>query len=53
MNKEEVRYIIESEWKECETVVEGIKLSPSETKVIDSLCNLLHEKQPDQRPREA
>jgi len=43
MNKEEVRYIIESEWKECETVVEGIKLSPSETKVIDSLCNLLHE----------
>lgn len=24
------------------TVVEGIKLSPSETKVIDSLCKLLH-----------
>lgn len=25
-----------------ETTVEGIKLSPSETKVIDSLCKLLH-----------
>lgn len=25
-------------------IVEGIKLSPSETKIIDSLCKLLHEK---------
>lgn len=28
---------------EVEQIVEGIKLSPSETKVIDSLCKLLHE----------
>lgn len=29
--------------KDITEVVEGIKLSPSETKVIDSLCKLLHE----------
>lgn len=30
--------------REITEVVEGIKLSPSEQKVIDSLCKLLHEK---------
>jgi hypothetical protein len=29
---------------EIDEIVEGIKLSPSETKVIDSLCKLLHER---------
>lgn len=29
---------------EVTEIVEGIKLSPSETKIIDSLCKLLHEK---------
>jgi len=29
---------------EVTEIVEGIKLSPSETKLIDSLCKLLHEK---------
>ncbi len=32
-------------------VVEGIKLSPSEQKVIDTLCKLLHEKSQTQEPK--
>jgi len=35
---------IEETGVERTEVVEGIKLSPSETKLIDSLCKLLHEK---------
>jgi hypothetical protein len=34
---------IEEAGVEVAEVVEGIKLSPSETKVIDCLCKLLHE----------
>ena len=34
---------IEGSGVETKEVVEGIKLSPSETKVIDCLCKLLHE----------
>ncbi len=34
-------------------VVEGIKLSPSETKVIDSLCKLLHNSSQNLDPKEA
>ena len=35
---------IEETGVERTEVVEGIKLSPSETKLLDSLCKLLHEK---------
>lgn len=35
---------IEETGVERTEIVEGIKLSPSETKLIDSLCKLLHEK---------
>jgi hypothetical protein len=33
-------------------IVEGIKLSPSETKVIDCLCKLLHESSQNLNPKE-
>lgn len=34
---------IETAGVELEEIVEGIKLSPSETKLVDSLCKLLHD----------
>ena len=40
---EETKKDIESSGVEVAEIVEGIKLSPSETKVIDCLCKLLHE----------
>jgi len=36
---------------EVTEIVEGIKLSPSETKLIDSLCKLLHEKSQNLEPK--
>jgi hypothetical protein len=36
--------IQEAKGVEVTEIVEGIKLSPSETKVVDSLCKLLHER---------
>jgi len=36
---------------EVEEVVEGIRLSPSETKVIDCLCKLLHERSQNSDPK--
>ena len=36
---------------EVTEVVEGIKLTPSETKVIDSLCKLLHENSQTLEPK--
>jgi hypothetical protein len=36
---------------EVTEIVEGIKLSPSETKVIDSLCKLLHENSQNLEPK--
>jgi len=41
--KETTRKDIEIAGVEVKEIVEGIKLSPAETKVIDSLCRLLHE----------
>jgi len=38
---------------EVTEIVEGIKLSPSETKIIDSLCKLLHEKSQTLDPKKA
>ena len=37
---------------EITEIVEGIKLSPGEQKVIDSLCKLLHEKSQNDNPKE-
>jgi hypothetical protein len=37
---------------EVSEIVEGIKLSPSETKVIDCLCKLLHESSQNLNPKE-
>jgi len=42
--KDTTKKEIESTGVERKEVVEGIKLSPSETKLLDSLCKLLHEK---------
>ena len=42
--KDETKTDIEVAGVEVTQIVEGIKLSPSETKVIDCLCKLLHEK---------
>lgn len=41
--KDETKKEIEVSGVQITEVVEGIKLSPSETKVIDCLCKLLHE----------
>jgi len=42
---------IETANVEVTEIVEGIKLSPSETKVIDSLCKLLHERSQTVEPK--
>ena len=41
-NKESIKQKIEKVGAEITQIVEGIKLSPSETKIIDCLCRLLH-----------
>jgi hypothetical protein len=45
--------IIEGYKVEITEIVEGIKLSPSEQKVIDSLCKLLHEKSQSLDPKKS
>lgn len=37
---------------EAKEIVEGIKLSPSEQKIIDSLCRMLHEKSQTLEPKQ-
>ena len=44
---------IETAQIEVKEVVEGIKLSPSQQKVIDSLCKLLHERSQNLEPKKA
>ena len=43
---------IEKAQVEVKEIVEGIRLSPSEQKVIDSLCKLLHERSQTFKPEE-
>lgn len=47
---EDVQEKIEKENIERSEIVEGIKLSPGQTKVIDSLCKLLHESSQNSEP---
>ena len=49
--KDETKTDIEVAGVELTQVVEGIKLSPSETKVIDCLCKLLHENSQSLEPK--
>ena len=49
--KDTTKKEIESTGVERTEVVEGIKLSPSETKLIDSLCKLLHDKSQSLDPK--
>lgn len=50
MLEEHTKEKIERENIERSEIVEGIKLSPAETKVIDSLCKLLHESSQNSEP---
>jgi hypothetical protein len=43
ITKEDTKNLIRDSGVEVSELVEGINLSPSESKVIDSLCKLLHE----------
>lgn len=49
--KDETKTDIEVAGVELTQVVEGIKLSPSETKIIDCLCKLLHENSQSLEPK--
>jgi hypothetical protein len=42
---------IENSGAEIKAVVEGIKLTPSETKIIDCFCNILHKKSQNSEPQ--
>lgn len=48
--QEETKKDIEASKVEVTEIIEGIKLSPSEQKVIDSLCKLLHDKSQTTEP---
>jgi hypothetical protein len=49
--KDETKGTIEDRGVERSQVVEGIKLSPAETKVIDTLCKLLHHSSQNLEPK--
>lgn len=49
--KDETKEVIKDKRVEKSQIVEGIKLSPSETKVIDTLCKLLHENSQNLEPK--